>query len=143
MKEELQRLFNEEKNIKKDIDNFLKTEAESLVKQLAKGKITEEELRDKVSELIRGTGDIIPVYRFLVEEAKKQGIALNSVKEGLAKRLVEKAREGFMYIGTDELHEAKKLFAEAGMEGEAKKCKELTGTMFAISEDNDAKLDTF
>ena len=119
----------------------MRTEAESLVKLLAKGKITEEELRGRVSDLIKGTGDIIPVYRFLVEEAKKQGVALKSINEGLVKRLIEKAKEEFMYIRTDELHEAEQLFEQLGMKEEAKKCKELTGTMFAISEDNDEKLE--
>lgn len=141
MKKELQKLFDEHNRIKEHIKSVLRTEAESLVKLLAKGKITEEELRGKLSDLIRSSDDIIPVYRFLVDEAKKQGIALNSINKGLAKRLVEKAKKEFMPLEMSELNEAGQLFEQLGMKEEAKKCKEMAETMFAIAEDNEEKLE--
>ncbi len=141
MKKELQKLFDEQNRIKENIRSVLQKEAESLVKLLAKGKITEEELRSRLSDLIRGSDDIITVYRFLVDEAKKQGVALNSINERLARRLVEKAKKEFMPLETSGLAEAEQLFEQLGIKEESKKCKELAEAMFAISEDNEEKLE--
>src|SRR3989339_640573 len=115
MKEELKKLFDEENKIKDDIKSALQAEAKALVQQLSEDKLSESELRTKLSDLIRGTEDIIPVYRLLVEEAKKQGVALTEIKKGLAKRLAEKAKEDFMSIEASELNEARQLFEEIGM----------------------------
>jgi len=141
MKEELKKLFDEENKIKDDIKSALQAEAKALVQQLSEDKLSESELRTKLSDLIRGTEDIIPVYRLLVEEAKKQGVALTEIKKGLAKRLAEKAKEDFMSIEASELNEARQLFEEIGMETEAEKCKKLAENMFAISEDNESKVE--
>lgn len=141
MHEELKKLYDCERDIENEVKVKLGEYARELVSKLKNKKIDDKKFRAEISEIIRGTKDIVPVYRLLVGEAEKQGIKINAVKIELAKRLVEEAKSGFLAVPVDELSEAADLFEKTGLKEESQKCKELIGSMFGIAEDNEEKLE--
>ncbi len=94
---------------------------------------TEDKLFDDLSTLYN-KDTIIIVFEEAIKLADKKLIDLPKLKENLANRYFEMAKNEFLYINDNYLNKSENLFKKIGDLKMAKKVKELHSKMYEINE---------